>query len=153
MAGSPARGAQLPAARSEKILRYSRRYRVIRKCLRTRSRPAFPIVFRFAGLRIHVDPRELARRRGVLAGTEDGGIVGLQMRREKSQHGWVRRSQIDVAAPDPLPSPLAQVRERSRLGIVDDDVVVLVLETGGVEFVEMAICSLHVGRQVHVGAL
>src|SRR2546427_367509 len=103
--------------------------------------------------RIHVDPRELDRRRGVLAGAEDGGVVGFQVRREEPQHGRVRGGQVDVAAPDPLPSPLAQVRERSRLGIVDDDVVVLVLETRGVEFVEMAIRGLHVRRQAHVGAL
>src|SRR5207244_8888052 len=38
--------AQPVALRSEKIRRYSRRYRVMRKFLRTRSRPAFPIVFR-----------------------------------------------------------------------------------------------------------
>src|SRR5947199_330602 len=43
--------AQPAALRSEKIRRYSRRYRVMRKFLRTRSRPAFPIVFRFAGSR------------------------------------------------------------------------------------------------------
>src|SRR6266700_3541034 len=52
IAGGPvSRPAQPAALSSPKIRRYSRRYRVIRKCRRTCSRPALPIALRRVGSR------------------------------------------------------------------------------------------------------
>src|SRR2546421_9837914 len=84
---------------------------------------------------------------------EDRRVILLQVRSKQFQHGAVRCREVDVASPDPTPLVIDQPHKRSRLRIVDDDDVEVVMEVRGIRLVHLTIGCLHGRCQARGGSL
>ena len=98
--------------------------------------------------------RQARRPRDVLVHVEDRRVVAAECRQQEVEHTLIGCREIDVAAPDPARRRRGEALDHeSRLRIVDDHEVVLVLELLRVLLVVAAVDLLLVGRQPLWGAL